>query len=70
MKWLLAMLSKGKDMSEFFADVVKNVIAGHVEVKKMVYMYLVHYAVSQPLYAFVLPFSLLRATGCFWLAGP
>uniref|UniRef100_A0A7S2SUN3 AP-3 complex subunit beta n=1 Tax=Rhizochromulina marina TaxID=1034831 RepID=A0A7S2SUN3_9STRA len=44
MKWLLAMMSKGSDASEFFSDVVKNVAVKGVEVKKMVYMYLVHYA--------------------------
>ena len=44
MKWLLAMLSKGRDVSEFFPDVVKNVVVKSVEVKKMVYLYLVHYA--------------------------
>eukprot|EP01035_Chromulina_nebulosa_P018023 gene18023-23664_t len=31
MKWLLAMLSKGKDVSEFFPDVVKNVVVKSVE---------------------------------------
>ena len=36
MKWLLAMMSKGRDASEFFSDVVKNVMAKSVEVKKMV----------------------------------
>jgi len=44
MKLLLAMLSKGKDIPEFFPDVVKNVVARGIEVKKMVYIYLVHYA--------------------------
>lgn len=44
LKWLLANLSKGKDVSEFFPDVVKNVVVKSVEVKKMVYNYLVHYA--------------------------
>ena len=44
MKWLLAMLSKGRDVAEFFPDVVKNVVVKSVEVKKMVYIYLVHYA--------------------------
>ena len=44
MKFLLANMSKGRDMSEFFPDVVKNVVVRAVEVKKMVYMYLVHYA--------------------------
>lgn len=44
MKLLLAMLSKGRDIPEFFADVVKNVVAKSIEVKKLVYIYLVHYA--------------------------
>ncbi|KAF4040296.1 Clathrin-adaptor complex-3 beta-1 subunit C-terminal [Phytophthora infestans] len=44
MKTLLASISKGEDVSPFFADVVKNVIVASVEVKKLVYMYLVHYA--------------------------
>lgn len=35
-------------MSEFFPDVVKNVVVRAVEVKKMVYMYLVHYADATP----------------------
>ncbi|CAI5718546.1 unnamed protein product [Peronospora destructor] len=44
MKFLLASISKGEDVSFLFADVVKNVIVASVEVKKLVYMYLVHYA--------------------------
>ena len=40
MKWLLAMISKGTDASEFFPDVVKCVVCKQVEVKKMVYMFL------------------------------
>ena len=44
MKVLLAMLSKGKDIPEYFPDVVKNVVVKSVEVKKMVYMYMVRYA--------------------------
>ncbi|CAM9515000.1 unnamed protein product, partial [Choristocarpus tenellus] len=46
MKWLLAMVSKGRDVKEFFSDVVKNMAVRSVEVKKMVYIYLVHYADS------------------------
>eukprot|EP01133_Synstelium_polycarpum_P016718 gene16718-19872_t len=44
MKKLIAMLSKGRDVSEVFPQVVKNVIAKNLELKKLVYMYLVHYA--------------------------
>lgn len=38
------MMSQGRNISEFFPYVVKNVMAKSVEVKKMVYIYLVHYA--------------------------
>lgn len=48
MKWLLAMVSKGRDVSSFFSDVVKNMAVRSVEVKKMVYIYLVHYADHDP----------------------
>ena len=48
MKYLLAMMTKGRNMSSFMPDVVKNVIAKSVEVKKLVYMYLVHYADFSP----------------------
>lgn len=44
MKQLLAMISKGRDVPEFFPDVVKNVVVRSIEVKKLVYVYLVHYA--------------------------
>lgn len=44
MKRLLAMMTIGRDVSSFFADVVKNVIVNNTEVKKLVYMYLVSYA--------------------------
>ena len=38
------MMSQGTNISDFFPDVVKNVVVKSVEVKKMVYIYLVHYA--------------------------
>jgi AP-3 complex subunit beta len=48
MKRLIAMISKGRDVSALFADVVKNVVCKHLEVKKLVYMYLTHYAELEP----------------------
>ena len=33
LKWLLAQTTSGRDVSEFFPDVVKNVIAKDVQVK-------------------------------------
>lgn len=44
MKRVIALISLGKDASTFFPDVVKNVAAPTLEVKKLVYLYLVHYA--------------------------
>jgi hypothetical protein len=44
MKWLLASISKGRDVSDFYSHVVKLVGATSLEVRKMVYMYLVQYA--------------------------
>ncbi|CAK9033047.1 AP-3 complex subunit beta-1 (Adaptor protein complex AP-3 subunit beta-1) (Adaptor-related protein complex 3 subunit beta-1) (Beta-3A-adaptin) (Clathrin assembly protein complex 3 beta-1 large chain), partial [Durusdinium trenchii] len=43
-KWLLAMVCKGRDVSQFYPDVVKNVIVKSVELKKLVYVFLIHYA--------------------------
>lgn len=33
MKWLVAQISKGRDVSQFFPDVVKNVVVRSVEVR-------------------------------------
>jgi len=40
-------ISKGRDVSSLFPDVVKNVVCQNIELKKLVYIYLVHYAESQ-----------------------
>lgn len=44
MKWLLASISKGRDVSDFYVLVVKLVACPITEVRKMVYTYLVQYA--------------------------
>eukprot|EP00954_Amorphochlora_amoebiformis_P014851 1161853-Amorphochlora_amoeboformis.AAC.1 len=44
MKRLIAMMTLGRDVSSFFPDVVKNVIIDNTEIKKLVYMFLIHYA--------------------------
>ena len=48
MKWLLASISKGRNVSDFYPHVVKLVGATSLEVRKMVYMYLVQYANYDP----------------------
>lgn len=44
MKWLLASISKGRNVSDFYSHVVKLVGATSIQVRKLVYMYLVQYA--------------------------
>ncbi|KAI9475060.1 AP-3 complex subunit beta [Coemansia sp. RSA 1085] len=44
MKRLLACVAKGYDVSEYFADVVKNVATGSLEKRRLVYMFLLRYA--------------------------
>lgn len=42
------MISKGRDVSSFFPDVVKNVVATNLEVRKLVYIFLLRYAEQEP----------------------
>jgi len=41
------MIAKGRDASDLFPAVVKNVVSKNAEVKKLVYVYLVRYAEEQ-----------------------
>ncbi|XP_059401960.1 AP-3 complex subunit beta-2-like isoform X6 [Carassius carassius] len=47
MKRIVAMIARGKNTSELFPAVVKNVACKNIEVKKLVYVYLVRYAEEQ-----------------------
>lgn len=40
MKRIIAGMSKGRDMEPFYAQVVKNVVAPSIEIRKLVYIYL------------------------------
>src|SRR6266478_7382136 len=42
------MISKGRNVSEYFAQVVKNVASPSLEVRKLVYIYLLRYAEQEP----------------------
>ncbi|KAL3691864.1 hypothetical protein R1sor_005515 [Riccia sorocarpa] len=48
MKRLIALMSQGRDVSNFFPKVVKNVSSPTLELKKLVYIYVVHYAEKRP----------------------
>ena len=41
------MLAKGRDVSDLFTAVVKNVASKNIEVKKLVYVYLTSHAEEQ-----------------------
>ena len=42
------LISKGRNVSEFFAQVVKNVASHNLEIRKLVYIYLLRYAEHEP----------------------
>ncbi|XP_053858548.1 AP-3 complex subunit beta-1 isoform X3 [Vidua macroura] len=47
MKRIVEMIAKGKNASELFPAVVKNVASKNIEIKKLVYVYLMRYAEEQ-----------------------
>ncbi|RNA11859.1 AP-3 complex subunit beta-2 [Brachionus plicatilis] len=47
MKRIVGMIAKGKNASDLFPAVVKNVVSKNVEIKKLVYVYLMRYAEEQ-----------------------
>lgn len=47
MKRIVGMMARGKNASELFPAVVKNVASKNIEIKKLVYVYLVRYAEEQ-----------------------
>lgn len=47
MKRIIGMIAKGKNASDLFPPVVKNVVSKNVEIKKLVYVYLMRYAEEQ-----------------------
>ncbi|XP_029071461.1 AP-3 complex subunit beta-1 isoform X1 [Monodon monoceros] len=47
MKRIVGMIAKGKNASDLFPAVVKNVASKNIEIKKLVYVYLVRYAEEQ-----------------------
>lgn len=48
LKRLLALIAQGFDVCDYFPQVVKNVASQSLEVKKLVYLYLLHYAEKRP----------------------
>ncbi|GFH51868.1 beta subunit of tetrameric clathrin adaptor complex AP1 [Chaetoceros tenuissimus] len=47
-KKVIASMTVGKDVSSLFTDVLNCVQTGNIELKKLVYLYLINYSKSQP----------------------
>jgi len=48
MKQIIASMTIGKDVSSLFPDVVKCMRTNNVELKKLIYLYIINYAKSKP----------------------
>lgn len=48
LKRIIAFMTIGRDVSPLFADVIKCMQTSDIEQKKLVYLYLINYAKSQP----------------------
>eukprot|EP00486_Rosalina_sp_Unknown_P014786 CAMPEP_0201591666 /NCGR_PEP_ID=MMETSP0190_2-20130828/189775_1 /ASSEMBLY_ACC=CAM_ASM_000263 /TAXON_ID=37353 /ORGANISM="Rosalina sp." /LENGTH=220 /DNA_ID=CAMNT_0048050095 /DNA_START=74 /DNA_END=733 /DNA_ORIENTATION=- len=47
-KKVISLMTVGKDVSLLFSDVIKSMGSNNVELKKLVYLYIINYAKSQP----------------------
>jgi vesicle coat complex subunit len=41
-------MTRGKDVSSLFTDIVKNSMTSDLELKKLIYLYIINYAKSHP----------------------
>ena len=41
-------MTRGKDVSMLFPDIVKNIECHNLELKKLIYLYIINYAKTQP----------------------
>ncbi|EJD06497.1 uncharacterized protein FOMMEDRAFT_131430 [Fomitiporia mediterranea MF3/22] len=48
LKTLIALISKGRNVSDYFPSVVKNVASPNLEIRKLVYIFLLRYAETEP----------------------
>merc|ERR1712048_795645 len=47
-KKVIAAMTLGKDVSPLFPDVIKNMGTEDIELKKLIYLYIINYAETQP----------------------
>lgn len=48
LKRVVALMSKNRNVSSYFAQVVKNVASNNLEIRKLVYIFLLRYAAVEP----------------------
>ncbi len=65
-KKVIANMTVGKDVSSLFTDVVKNMQTEDLELKKLVYLYLMNYAKSQPELVILVVNTFVKVFFCFW----
>lgn len=45
---IIDAMTRGKDVSMLFMDIIKNLETSDMELKKLIYLYIINYAKSQP----------------------
>lgn len=45
---IIDAMTRGKDVSMLFTDVLRNMITKNMELKKLIYLYIINYAKSKP----------------------
>ncbi len=69
MKKVIAGMTIGKDVSPLFAEVLKCIATEDLELKKLVYLYLMNYAKTQPELAILAVNTFIKVTIEFFCFG-
>lgn len=65
-KKVIAAMTVGKDVSSLFTDVVNCMQTENLELKKLVYLYLINYAKSQPDLAILAVNTFVKVNSSYW----
>lgn len=65
LKKVIAMMTVGQDVSTLFIDIINCMQQGDIEMKKLVYLYLINYADEKPDLALLAVQSFIRV----WIEG-
>lgn len=67
LKKVIALMTIEKDVSTLFIDIVNCMQQGDIEMKKLVYLYIINYADEKPDLALLAVQSFIRVSICFGL---